>query len=73
MKKSIVMSVLGAVMALSLVVCGTAFAEEVTYDADVNGDGKIVVGYISKNFTDPFHAPINASGAILNRNSTHCF
>lgn len=28
--------------------------------ADVNGDGKIIVGYISKNLTDPFHAPINA-------------
>lgn len=28
--------------------------------ADVNGDGKVVIGYISKNFTDPFHAPINA-------------
>lgn len=27
--------------------------------ADVNGDGKVVVGYISKNLTDPFHAPIN--------------
>lgn len=27
---------------------------------DVNGDGKVIVGYISKNFTDPFHAPINA-------------
>jgi len=27
---------------------------------DINGDGKIIVGYISKNFTDPFHAPINA-------------
>lgn len=27
--------------------------------ADVNGDGKIIVGYISKNLTDPFHAPIN--------------
>lgn len=26
---------------------------------DVNGDGKIVVGYISKNLTDPFHGPIN--------------
>lgn len=26
---------------------------------DVNGDGKIVVGYISKNLVDPFHAPIN--------------
>ena len=28
--------------------------------ADVNGDGKIIVGYISKNLTDPFHGPINA-------------
>lgn len=28
--------------------------------ADVNGDGKVIVGYISKNLTDPFHAPINA-------------
>lgn len=28
---------------------------------DVNGDGKIVVGYISKNIVDPFHAPINDS------------
>lgn len=27
--------------------------------ADVNGDGKIIVGYISKNLTDPFHGPIN--------------
>ena len=27
----------------------------------MNGDGKIVVGYIAKNLTDPFHAPINAT------------
>ena len=60
MKKSVIMSVLGTVMAMSLAFAGTALAEEVTYEADVNGDGKIVVGYISKNFTDPFHAPINA-------------
>ncbi len=26
---------------------------------DVNGDGKVVVGYISKNIVDPFHVPIN--------------
>ena len=26
---------------------------------DVNGDGKIICGYISKNIVDPFHAPIN--------------
>lgn len=38
-----------------------ADVEEAVADsaADVNGDGKIVVGYISKNLTDPFHAPIN--------------
>ncbi len=66
MKKTVLMGVLGAAMAL--MICGSAFAEDttevpaegVTYEADVNGDGKIVVGYISKNFTDPFHAPINA-------------
>ena len=65
MKKSIVMKVLAAAMALSLAFCTFAVAAEteggeVSYEADVNGDGKIVVGYISKNFTDPFHAPINA-------------
>lgn len=32
------------------------------FAADVNGDGKIIVGYISKNLTDPFHGPINESG-----------
>ena len=58
MKKTLVIGVLG--MAMSLALCGSAFAEEVSYEADVNGDGKVVVGYISKNFTDPFHAPINA-------------
>ena len=58
MKKTLLMTVIGAVMAIAI--CGTAMAEEVSYEADVNGDGKIVVGYISKNFTDPFHAPINA-------------
>ena len=63
MKKSIVMKVLAAAMALSLVSCSFVIADEteaaggeVSYEADVNGDGKIVVGYISKNFT----APINA-------------
>lgn len=29
------------------------------YVADVNGDGKIIVGYISKNLTDVFHIAIN--------------
>ncbi len=32
--------------------------------ADVNGDGKVIVGYISKNITDPFHAPINDAATI---------
>lgn len=44
-----------------------AAAEETTkaadaageYVADVNGDGKIIVGYISKNLTDVFHIAIN--------------
>ena len=28
-------------------------------DGDVNGDGKIICGYISKNIVDQLHAPIN--------------
>lgn len=46
----------------------TAAPAESTADAaadsgragDVNGDGKFIVGYISKNTTDTFHGPINA-------------
>lgn len=37
----------------------TEDTEETVY-GDVNGDGQIIVGYISKNLTDTFHAPINA-------------
>lgn len=37
---------------------GEAATKEVKA-GDVNGDGKIIVGYISKNIVDPFHAPIN--------------
>lgn len=61
------------VLALSLVACGekgdkpaedsapaSSDAAPAAKAGDVNGDGKIVVGYISKNLTDPFHAPINA-------------
>ena len=61
------------VLALSLVACGekgdkpaedsapaSSDAGPAAKPGDVNGDGKIVVGYISKNLTDPFHAPINA-------------
>ena len=46
MKKSIVMKVLGAVMAMSLVFSAVVIADEteagaeVSYEADVNGDGK---------------------------------
>lgn len=47
---------LTGLMALGMVV--PAAAEEAK-TGDVNGDGKIVVGYISKNLVDPFHAPIN--------------
>ena len=43
-------------LVLLLVLAIPAFAE----GGDLNGDGKIIVGYISKNLTDPFHAPINA-------------
>lgn len=28
---------------------------------DLNGDGKIVVGYISKNTVDVFHATLNGA------------
>lgn len=61
------------VLALSLAACGgkgekpagdsapaSSDAGTAAKPGDVNGDGKIVVGYISKNLTDPFHAPINA-------------
>lgn len=37
-------------------------AEDAAAGGDRNGDGKIIVGYISKNLTDPFHGPINAHG-----------
>lgn len=61
------------VLALSLAACGgkgekpagdsapaSSDAGPAAKPGDVNDDGKIVVGYISKNLTDPFHAPINA-------------
>ena len=46
----------------ALMVAGMAIptaAEEA--NGDVNGDGQIIVGYIAKNTTDPFHGPINSS------------
>lgn len=48
----------------ALMVAGMAIpaaADEAAAGGDVNGDGKIVVGYISKNTTDPFHGPINST------------
>ena len=39
----------------------SAADDAVAKGADVNGDGKVVIGYISKNLTDPFHAPINST------------
>ncbi|MDO4320984.1 MAG: substrate-binding domain-containing protein [Lachnospiraceae bacterium] len=44
-----------------LMVAGMALpvAAEEAKAGDVNGDGKVVVGYISKNLVDPFHVPIN--------------
>lgn len=53
---------LSALALAGLMVLGMAVpaaAEEEAKAGDVNGDGKIVVGYISKNLVDPFHAPIN--------------
>ncbi|MDO5111533.1 MAG: substrate-binding domain-containing protein [Clostridia bacterium] len=48
-------------MVLSLVACAApAPAAPAARAGDVNGDGKFVVGYISKNTTDTFHGPINA-------------
>ena len=66
MKKKLIV----AALVSSMIACMsfTAFADEteaagdaemVEAVADVNGDGKIMVGYISKNLTDPFHGPIN--------------
>lgn len=57
-----------AALALSaLMVAGMALpvAAEEEAHGDVNGDGKIVVGYISKNLVDPFHAPINDTAEVL--------
>ncbi len=68
MKKKLLVAALVSSMVASM--SFTAFADEteatteaevemVEAEADVNGDGKIIVGYISKNLTDPFHGPIN--------------
>lgn len=40
---------------------GEAAAEAAATGGDLNGDGKIIVGYISKNTVDVFHATINGA------------
>ena len=72
MKKKLLSMLFSAVLVTTLVVgCGSSdsgssdnsgdAATKETTAGDVNGDGKIIVGYISKNIVDPFHAPINDS------------
>ncbi len=58
---------LAAISMTGLMVMGMALpaAAEEAKTGDVNGDGKIVVGYISKNLVDPFHVPINDAAEEL--------
>lgn len=68
MKKKVLSVLICAVMAATMVI-GCSKGEDTKSEGnedkqtevagDVNGDGKIIVGYISKNIVDPFHAPIN--------------
>lgn len=66
--KKVLALVLALALVFTLVACGAKTEEPATTpeggDAaragDVNGDGKFIVGYISKNTTDTFHGPINA-------------
>ena len=67
MKKKLVSMLLCAAMVGAMVMGCSSSSDSGSSDTktesdkagDVNGDGKIVVGYISKNIVDPFHAPIN--------------
>lgn len=72
MKKKVLSVLLCAAMVASMAIgCGSdkkddtadktddKKTEDEAKGGDVNGDGKLVVGYISKNIVDPFHAPIN--------------
>jgi ABC-type sugar transport system substrate-binding protein len=58
---------LAALSITGLMVVGMAVpaSAEEAKAGDQNGDGKIIVGYISKNLTDPFHAPINDTAEEL--------
>lgn len=69
MKKKVLGAVLCAAMVTAMAAgCGAKGEDGKGKDTDgkkteavgdVNGDGKIICGYISKNIVDPFHAPIN--------------
>ena len=50
---------LTALAMAALMAAALPAAAEEAKTGDQNGDGQIVVGYISKNLVDPFHAPIN--------------
>lgn len=64
--KKLLAILLALVMVFSLVACGGEEGGNETPNAeakagDVNGDGKIIVGYISKNIVDVFHNTINTA------------
>lgn len=51
--------ILAIALTLCMVLSLCAFSASAERIGDVNGDGKFIVGYISKNTTDTFHGPIN--------------
>lgn len=72
--KKLLVTLLAATMLVNLAACGsekeetkdsetakteTSDGEANESSGDVNGDGKIVVGYIAKNTVDAFHATLN--------------
>ena len=57
MLKKVLVATMTTAMILAM---GMSVMADEAVPGDVNGDGKVVLGYISKNFTDPFHAPINS-------------
>ena len=63
--KKFIAAILALVMVFALVACGgetnTPPAAGEAKTGDVNGDGKIIVGYISKNIVDVFHNSINTA------------
>ena len=57
MLKKVLVATMTTAMILAM---GMSVMADEAVPGDVNGDGKVVLGYISKNFTDTFHAPINS-------------